>query len=268
MLRGFVIGAPAGQDWGRLASEFQAAMAATGKECDSVSLLNLSGRWLKEEPAAALDWVAGHVTLAQIEQLESPMGLPRDPSADPYAFPGDPAEGFPFTGQYFVEEELPDEFRIPLYLLDRVVQANEPKQNVALLAHMLTGNHDDLALLVIRKQFKGTFSPSDIPLLRLLPAIPDPEQRQTLLHDAVWGVSARPASDDPFSNIETASDPKISIETIRSLAAELDLPSEIRGAAEARFAEVLAQDQKAMEERARWVPSSDDLFGPKRPKDQ
>ncbi|WP_367874635.1 hypothetical protein [Luteolibacter sp. Populi] len=232
MLRGFAKGAPPGQDWERAGGDYLSAMLASGENLSASDLRPLTNRWLTEDPRGALDWFAANIP---------PDRIPLDVT-------GILADVDSATASLGLSESSP-RLRAEFELVKRFCITDNGPSVLRTLELLSDQGRQDLAVLGLRVSFGDSLRGYNLPFLDLIPGIEDPSLRTSLYLQAIGGIVVR--QDDPFADPAVTDSLDVCIEAIRSLAAKLDLPREIREQADAQLQVVAEESRKIQEERAK-----------------
>ncbi len=214
MFYGYVTGAPAGQDWEMLSGEFD-RLAALGKSPEPDEFTT---RWVVEEPERALEWFAAHVDREDFKRTH------------PF-FSGDEPQDFDSRMKMLVLGELyhSTEYRLP--------------EAVAVLQQLAGGADEALAARAVSQFIGGTMSPSyGLPLLAVIPRFRSSQFREELFLQAARAVPSREFTTEHYPAGLSFDYPNVCLDAVRALAAEMELPDEVRQQGEAALRQVEAQE--------------------------
>lgn len=239
MIEGFADGAPAGQDWESKGRELVDALSKLDIDSSPTTFEAIAERWVREDPAAALDWfarIASGVAELQTEghfSLEHVDSTPRS------------------------REEVA--LKMKLDLLVRMYHSHKDRSTevISALDRLATHNRDPIAARVLGELIGNSLDPMDTPLLGLIPKFPQREDRNELFLQAVNAIPARGGSLDSILS-DSLSSPNPILEAVRELSAQLDLAPGIRAMAEDAFRKVEVAELSALEEQERLRRSKGD----------
>ncbi|MCW1886157.1 hypothetical protein OKA04_15575 [Luteolibacter flavescens] len=237
MVDGFADGAPAGQDWEVKGRELADSLAARGMEASHWAFRSIAGRWVMEDPIAALEWYS-HSAPESVLQPASHSLYP-ETWDDPYA-----------NSSPLRPDDAPRLLKADLLVEMYHPPRDRRREMISALDHLNKNGEDRLVFLTATRILGREMEPSKIPILGALPAMPPSGDRDALFLQAVRGIPTRNNRDQNFSMPNMTLDgPNASLVALQDLAARLDLPPEVRAEAEAKFREVEAAEEAQLKAR-------------------